>query len=403
MVRSAFLTLCITLTSLVPATAADWPQFRGQNGSAVSPETNLPVQWSATEGIRWQVALPGRGLSSPVIAGDRVYVTACTGALQDRLHVVCFDLATGRQLWERQVTATGTTLCHPKTCMAAPTPAADGKRVFALFATGDLVAFDRDGVLLWYRSLVGDYPTVGNNVGMAASPTIWKDVLLICMENAGESFAAGIDTRTGENRWRIERPRGINWVTPIVIGQGKDAVVVFQGPRDLSAHDPATGKKVWSIADRKFATISSPTFGDGLIFVAGDKFAAIRPGAAGDKPDVVWQSAKHATGYSSPVVYEGKLYTVSSSGVANCSDAATGQHLWAQRLQGKYAASPLAADGKVYLVSEEGVTTVMQAGADAKILDTNPLGETFLASPVAADRALFLRSDQHLWCIGKKK
>src|SRR5205085_8282456 len=142
------------------------------------------------------------------------------------LHVLCFDLADGKKLWERQFWATGTTLCHPKTNMAAPTPVTDGERLYALFATHDLVALDRNGGLLWFRSLTGDYPTVGNNVGMASSPVLWKDLLIVAVENPGESFGVAIDKRTGKNRWRVPRPRDIHGVTPLVIGNGGRAEAV---------------------------------------------------------------------------------------------------------------------------------------------------------------------------------
>jgi outer membrane protein assembly factor BamB len=385
------------------ALAEDVPQFRGTNGSGVSRETGLPVTWSDKDGIRWKVELPGRGLSNPVIAGGKVFVTAATGHQQDRLHVLCYDLATGKKLWHRHIAATGTTLCHPKTNMAAPTPVTDGKHVYAMFATADLVAYDFAGNLVWYRSLVGDYPTVGNNVGMAASPTLWRDSVIVLMENAGESFAVAINTSTGENRWRIERPRIISWVTPLIIKNGQREEVLLQTAAELSAHDPATGKKLWSIDDKKFATTPSPIFGDGMIYTPGEKFFAIRPGSDKAKADIVWQSTKHPTGYTSPLYYQGRLYTLSAAGVLNYSDATTGNHLGALRLEGKYAASPLAADGKLYLVSEEGATTVVDATPQPKILSINQLPEVFLASPVAADGALFLRSDKHLYCIGKKK
>ncbi len=146
----------------------DWGGFRGTDGRGISEEKELPLKWSKTDGLRWKAALPGRGLSCPVVAGGRVYLTACAGASQERLLMLCFDAAGGRELWRRELRATGSTQCNGKTCMAAATPAADGRRVVALFATGDLAAFDPDGRLLWYRSLVGDYPTIGNNVGMAA-------------------------------------------------------------------------------------------------------------------------------------------------------------------------------------------------------------------------------------------
>ena len=390
--------IVIGTTSVAPA--ADVPQFRGSQGSGVSSEKNLPLQWSEKENIRWKASLPGRGLSNPVIADGRAYLTAATGVEQKRLHVLCLDVKTGKQLWERQFWATGTTLCHPKTNMAAPTPVTDGERVYALFATADLVCLDKHGDLVWYRSLVGDYPTVCNNVGMAASPVLVKDMLVVCLENVGESFVAGIDVRSGQNKWRFERPRGINWVTPLVIeNQGKSEVLV-QGPGDLTAHDPATGKRIWSLSG-SFATIPSSVTGDGMIFAPGGKLTAFRPGTGKSAPEVLWQNAKLTTGYSSPLYYRGLVYTVNARGIVNCAEPGTGKILWTERLEGEFAASPLAADGKIYVTSEEGITTVLQAGAEAKVLATNSLSEKILASPVAAAGALFLRSDKHLYCIGK--
>jgi len=167
--RTRLLALAGFLLGVAVAAAGDWPQYHGPRGSAVSDETGIATTWSETENIRWKADLPGRGLSNPVIAGGRVYLTASSRPQESRLHVLCFDLRSGKKLWERQFWSTGNTGCHPKTCMAAPTPATDGERVCALFATGDLTCLDKDGGLLWYRSLVGDYPTVSNQVGMAAS------------------------------------------------------------------------------------------------------------------------------------------------------------------------------------------------------------------------------------------
>jgi hypothetical protein len=171
------------------AGAGDWPQFRGPGGRGFADGAGAPTRWGPRENVRWKAELPGRGLSSPVVAGGRVYVTACTGALQDRLHVLCFDAASGKRLWHRQLHATGNTLCHPKTNMAAPTPAADDGHVYAAFATGDLACFDAAGNLLWYRALVRDYPRLTNQVGMAASPVLWRDLLLLPLETADASFA----------------------------------------------------------------------------------------------------------------------------------------------------------------------------------------------------------------------
>jgi len=390
--------LAIVLALANPVAADVW-QFRGPGGSGVSAEKNLPLEWSEQSNLRWKAALPGRGLSNPVVAKGRVYVTAASGWEQKRLHVLCFDLKTGKQLWERQFWATGTTQCHPKTNMAAPTPVTDGERIYALFATADLACLDADGNLVWYRSLVGDYPTVGNNVGMAASPTLHKDTFIVCMENVGESFLAGIDARTGENRWRVPRPSGILWTTPLVIDNQGRAEVLVQSSDGLHAFDPASGKRLWTAAG-EFAGISSPTFGDGMIFAPGT-FTALRPGTDKSKPQVLWQNGKLSTGYTSPLYYRGLVYTVSSKGVVHCAEPGTGKILWSERLEGEFAASPLGADGKIYVTSEEGITTVLEAGAQAKVLAVNPIGEGVLASPVAADGAVLLRSDKHLFCVGR--
>jgi outer membrane protein assembly factor BamB len=375
--------------------AGDAPQFRG-GGSGVSAETDLPLTWSATEHLRWKADLPGRGLSNPVVAGGRVFVTASSRVNQDRLHVLCFDARDGKQLWERQFWATGLTQSHPKTNMAAPTPVVDGRFVYALFATADLICLDRDGNLVWARSLTGDYPTVGNNVGLAASPVLVGNTLVVHLENVGESFVAGVDPATGQNRWRLERPRGLNWNTPLALAQAEPPQVVLMSPRELTAHDASTGRVVWTF-DGSFSAQPSVAPGDGMLFVPGAKLTALK--IADRKPEIVWQNPKLNPGFSSPVAYCGQVYTVTNRGVVSCAEAASGKLLWTHRVEGTFSASPLAGAGRVYFVSEEGPTYVMEAGPEAKLLATNELHDTFMASPVAADRALYLRSDKHLYCV----
>jgi outer membrane protein assembly factor BamB len=363
----------------------------------------LPTHWGPGKNVRWKAALPGQGFSSPVVARGRVYVTACTGALQDRLHVLCLDAATGERLWERRLHATGNTLCHPKSNMAAPTPATDGERVYAMFGTGDLACFSADGDLLWYRALARDYPRLSNQVGMAASPVLWKGLLLLPLETADASFALGLDKLTGRNRWKVERPREVNWITPLLIkNQGREEVL-FPSSREVTAYEPATGRKLWTYPGEgvfPVPSVPSPAAGDGLVVLAGG--VALRPGQGA--PEVAWKSRKLRPAYASPLYYHRRVYAVNNTAVVfSCFDGKGGAVLWQQRVEGPFSASPVAADGKVYLVNEAGDATVFRAGDRPEILGQSALGEAVMATPALAEGAIFLRSERHLYCIAAGK
>jgi len=384
--------------------AGDWPQFRGPGGTGVSPEVNLPTNWSATENVRWKADLPGRGLSSPVVADGRVYITACTGYRERRLHVLCFDAASGKKLWERQLAATGSTTCNAKTSIAAATPVTDGERVYALFASGDLVCLDKSGDLIWYRSLAGDYPLITNQVGMAASPILWKELLFLPMENVGDSFAAALDKRTGQNRWKLERSRGINWVTPQILMNGDRAEVLFQTEKDTTAYEPETGKKIWSYGANNPSAVVSAFTGEDLIFVPGQDFVALRRGPNGGSPTSVWKSSKLRPVYASALHHQGFVYVLGHAGILTCAEAASGKVLWQERLKkGNYWASPIAADGRIYAVNEDGVTSVIKPGEHPTILSTNDIGANVLATPAIAGGAIYLRSDHCLFCIANNR
>jgi len=395
-------TLTATLTLLATlfggaVVAADWPGFRG-TGTGVSVETNLPTGFSATSGLRWKATLPGRGVSGVVTHGTRVYVTASSGTRDDRLHVLCFDAATGAKLWHRQLAATGNTAAHPDTCMAAPTPVADATGVYALFASGDVAAFDADGTLRWYRSLVGDYPTITNQVGMASSPVLADGKLVVPMDNYGDSFLAALDLKTGRNLWKTSRSAEANWATPAVrkLADG-GSEILFPG-RDLAAYDGATGAKKWSA--KLPGGIASPSVAGDFLLTPGGGVSASKLGV--DGVTELWKSPRLQTGMTSPVVADGKVYGVTSAGVLLCVDAATGKVDWDFRVKGRFSASPVVADGKLYLFSDEGKLIAVKLGSEPEVLAESATGERGQATPAISGGAIFLRGDKSLFCVGAK-
>jgi outer membrane protein assembly factor BamB len=395
--------------AVVLLSGADWPQFRGARGTSVAEEETLPTQLGSS--VAYSVELPGRGLSGPIVVGDYVFLTASSGFLQDRLHVLCFRAADGRQVWHRQFWATGRTLCHPKMCNATPTPASDGERIFAFYSSNDLACLDLQGNLQWFRGLTHDYQNASNSLGMASSPLICNDTLVVQAENLSESIAVGIDVQTGENRWKKNRPPAANWTSsvPLPRGNGAPLAAVLQTASGLVAVEPRTGDEIWRY-DQSCATIPSLTVAGGALFVPSAGITRLEPAAAGGPPRVAWQSGKLNPNTPSPVVYDGKVYAIGGAGVLTCADAADGKVLWQLRLQvqlgdrtiaGEFTSTPVAAGGHLYLFNEQGVAVVVNvAGGRGEVVSTHDFSETILASPAAANGALYVRSDKHLWKIG---
>ncbi len=395
--------IAIAIGSMLTSTihAADWPQFRGLNANGVTEEKNLPEEWSKTKGIKWKAELPSRGISSPVVAAGKVYITCSSGVRDDRLHVLCFDASTGKKLWHRQLNATGGTACHQKSCMAANTPVADDSGVYALFATGDLVAFDSDGTLRWYRSLVKDYPTITNQVGMAASPVLAAGRLIVPMDNAGESFLAALDTKYGKNVWKVERPKTINWTTPLVRTIGDKTELLFSAPSGLVAYDAVNGDKRWEFKEGSGFIPSGVLDGEALYLPVGG-VTRFRISDKGVEEKPVWDARQMQTGYPSPLVFNGKVYTSGSQGFVTSVDAKTGKEFYKERLKGAFSASPVAGDGKVYCLNESGVCTVIDATDDEyTVIAVNELGEETMATPAIANGLIFIRTDKAIYAIGR--
>jgi outer membrane protein assembly factor BamB len=333
-----------------------------------------------------------------------VIVTCSSGPRQERLHVVCLGAADGKTLWQRQLWATGHTICHPFGAVAGPTPASDGRLVFAFYSSNDLVCFDLEGNLKWFRGLAHESPATRNDVGMASSPLVVGQTVVVQSDCQGASFVAGIDAQTGRNRWRIERDTGAVWSSPMLL-RGKrpaDDLVLLHGRGRLSAHDPQTGRQV-AAYEASCSTVSTVAVADSTAYLPAGGVHALRYDAATGSFAKVWQDAQRLRcDNCSPVVYEGRVYAVKSPGIVVCADAADGKTLWQLRLKGPFWATPLAADGRLYCVSHAGLAQIVDLSGEGKLLGTAQLDEGMLASPIAANGAVYFRSDAHLWKIAAK-
>ena len=381
--------------------AADWPQFRSSESNSVSRDAPPPTEWSETKNIAWKVELPGRGPSSPIVVGNRVVVTCSSGINQDRLHVLCFDTGDGRKLWERQFWATGRTLSHPASANAAPTPASDGKLVFAFYSSNDLICLDLEGNLKWLRGLAYDFPHTGNDVGMSSSPLVMGNIVIAQVECQGDSFATGIDTATGEGRWRINRPKEASWASPVALrGPGGSEAVLLQSPSQLSAHDPATGRELWTYKVACDA-ISSAVVAEGIVYVPSKGMTALKP-RSDSEPETIWNVAGLQPGAASPLIDDGRLFFINRSGVLTCASTADGQALSKARLQGDFWGTPALAGNRRFCFAQNGLGQVVEVSADGRhgeVVGGGQLDGTIQCSPAISSGALYVRSDHHLWKI----
>ncbi len=374
---------------------ADWLQFRGPGGSAVSAESKVPAEQLK---VGWSADLPGRGLSAPVVVGDKVFVTCASGPEQASLHIFCFSVTDGHKVWERVMKATGRTMVQSKNCVAASSPCSDGRRVFALFSSNDLFAFDLDGNLQWLRGLTLDYANASNSLGMAQSPVVVGDTLVVQSENDSESFAAGIDIKTGVNRWKLERPKAANWSSALL---WKDGVVALQSSKGLSGVEAATGKELWNYADGA-GTIPSSALGANAIYAVSNGITALVPESG--SVSQLWRNEKLRPGTASPVVVGDNLYVINNAGVLLRAETKTGadDKNFKLRLKGPFSGSPVAIGSRLYIISERGVFQAVDTSApEGKVLQEIELlsgsKENVMCTPAIADGAVYVRSDSKLW------
>lgn len=438
------------------AQAGDWPRFRGPNGSGVSPDaTATPTTWSPTENLKWKAELPGEGVSCPIVVGDRVFVTTYSGyGFEGRdekdlkRHLVCFDRATGKVLWDKSVDAVlpedpFSGMGVPAHGYASHTPVSDGRRVYAFFGKTGVVAFDLDGTQLWRHGVGTDSDP--RQWGSASSPILVDGVVVV---TAGPERRAivGLDAETGKELWEAPGAAlGDVWGTPAVATtDGGRTDVVIGTPEEIWGLNPQNGKLRWyctAIGTDSFNT--SVVVEDGVVYAVEGRSGGSVALRAGGKDDVtatnVLWSGRDANRFGTPVLYDGRLYFV-SGGIVNAVDAKTGKKLFRARLAGGGAveeapagegrpgggrgfggggfgggrggrggesySSPVAADGKVYFVNNSGETYVFKAADTYQPLAVNRVttdGEVFAATPAISNGELFIRSNKHLYCVAEKK
>ncbi len=430
--------LILTCVWCFAAGKADWPYWRGPaaDGMAVG---DAPLHWSDTQNVKWKTDIPGRGSSSPVIWGDRIFVTTAvkTGAAggaeqakpapggrpglstpgpqsEHKFEVLCLDRKTGKVLWQRTaITATPHEGHHPQYgSFASNSPVTDGKNVYAFFGSRGMYCYDMQGKLVWKKDL-GVQMRMRMAFGEGMAPVISGDKLILVFDHEGESFMVVLNKNNGKELWRAKRDEPSNWAAPLVVDYGGRKQVVISSVRKVRSYDLETGKPIWECAGLGSNTIPQPVRQDDLIFAMSGhqnpKLMAIRLGREGDLTGtdaIVWSQTRGNSYTPSPVIYDNKLYVLTDSGMVSCYNARTGEPYYHQtRLPKSYnfKSSLVGANGKLYMASEQEDIVVLKMGEKFEVLATNTMtDEMFIATPAIYDGEIFLRGRSRLYCISDK-
>ena len=420
--------LSSVLRAADPVAERFWPQWRGPYASGVSRTADPPLEWSETKNIRWKIEIPGRGSSSPVVWGDRLFVTTAIpmgvagaaaheprGKIQPRdvhqFKTLAIDRRTGRVVWERTAREEQPHAPSMKDgTWASNSVITDGQRVFAFFDSSGLYAYDMEGTLLWEKHF-GEKKIFAEVGESGSTPVLYGNRLVLVWDHQGASFIVALNASTGQELWRTDRQDVDSWGTPLVVEHDGRAQVVTTGDKRVRSYDLETGRLVWENEGLTMNPIPSPVAEDGMVFVMAGfrtaKLHAIRladatGNLAGSKA-IAWSLDRDTPYVSSPLLYDGVLYFLkSNAGILSVFDAKSGRpHYQAHRLNGlpEVYSSPVGAQGRVYITSRDGTTLVIRHGPRFDVLATNTLDDGFDASPALVDNEIYLRGNRYLYKI----
>jgi len=406
--------------------AENWPGWRGPSGDGVSAGKGIPTKWSSTENIAWRIAVPGEGHSSPIVWGDKVFLTSSLTEKNKRI-LLCIDRLSGQTVWQRDVVQSPPETIHRLNSRASGTPATDGKQVYVTFmrAEGDKViapnvgserlitpgkiivaAYDLDGNEKW-KTNVGDFVSAH---GFNTCPVLFEDSVILNGDHDGDAYLVALDRQSGRERWRTRRENKTrSYVTPIIREIDGITQMILSGSLCVASYDPRNGKRHWIVDGPTEQFVASMVYDGKYVFATGGyperHTLAIRPGGKGNVTDthIAWRTTRGAAYVPSPIISGRYLLMVADSGIASCFEARTGKRHWMERLPGGHSPSPVSADGLVYFVSDRGVTTIIRPSETFAVIAKNELGEPVSASPAISQGQIFLRTHQHLYCIGSKK
>lgn len=400
------------VTALALAASADnWPGWRGPEGTGHSREKNFPLKWSATENVRWKADLPGPGMSSPIVWGDRVFLTQSLDPEGHQRALMCFDRKDGRLVWQKAVSypeKESTYSGSPH--YASASPVTDGERIVVSYGSAGLLCYDFQGNQLWRRDLGKAEHIWGN----ASSPVIWRDQVFLNFGPGERTFLIAVDKKTGKDLWKVDRPGNAgqkpsewlgSWSTPVVARIGDHEELIMTWPEFVKAYDPKTGQELWSCAGLGNLVYGSPLVTPEVVVALsgyGGPYLAVRPGGKGDVTAThrLWASStRPPQRVGSGVLVGDHVYILNAIGTAECIEVKTGKTLWSERAGGSAWGSMAAADGRLYVTTQQGETLVLAAKPTFELLSRNPLGEQSQSSPAFSNGEIFIRTYKHLWCI----